>query len=703
VKDDTLTPVSTRARLALILLSVLLMAGIFRVSVNGDPAQLVASNTDRYQAYKTLLSDFPGEQNQILIFTEAPAFDLDHLGRYRDVRRPLTDIPEVINTGSLFSVPLLDQALEGLFADPPNAHHEAMLNDVQELLSKVDYLPSRLVSTEQDALLMTVQLRSGIDVSAAVDKIEAVLRDAYPEGTGISWSLAGNPIIELAVTRDVVNELLRVTLLAIALGALVSWWILGSLRSVAMVMAVPITAVACTLGLMGWVGIPLTLLSQAVLTVVFLIVYSDTLHAVRGGRTRFSLLLACSLTSLTSAAAAIALLFASSNVIREFAFALLLGITAGFLVWCLWLLSGFHKSVGTSAWRGDTDWGFNERGSQSRLPWIVLTAFVLLAIPASQLRTGFALDENLPSDHRAAAALDLAEERFDGYLPLQVVVESTASEPDSEDFLERLTNLQRQLNDDYPAHDTPQVRWYSMVDVMLVTPGFTTRQRLNSIPRSLRNGLWQSSNRAVLYAPWSVSDLLTGDDDQLARIDQRVQTLATDAGLTAGLVTGFPALVKEASIALVPDAVRSLGLMLLVLAVLVAGVLKSWRLALIAALPVAFTVVGLAAILVLLGEPLRHAGVVMMTLAAGLAVDNSLHLIIASEQDKVRTARACQDCLPVLWASTLAIVSGFIVLTLSDIPSLSILGLATAGSLALGFIASALWLPRLLAARTISA
>ena len=696
--DELLIPTATarRARVALIFVVLVTVAGIYRISINADPSRLVASTSERSQAYASLLKDFPGEGHQVLVFTEAPAFDIKHLRRYEASIQPLYDLPEVQSVGSLFSVPSVSKSLRRIIKNPASTQSAEILTDIRALLKKPDFLLSRLVSANDDALLMTVTLKPTAIIDSAILHIEQVLNAQYPASSGIQWSLAGNPVIESAIARDVMSELLRVTLIAIICGALVAWWVLRRLIRVTQVMVVPITAVVCSLGLMGWFSISLTLLSQAVLTVVFLVVFTDTLHAVHSQRSRASLLLACGLTSITTGVAAIALLFASSLVVREFAWALLLGIGAGFLVWSLWLLSNFHSTVNRTPWRGADGWRLRSHHRPAAMMGLAFTMWLLLMVPASQLSTGFSFDENLPKAHDASAALTLAETRFSGYLPLQIVVSSEQSPPNSAAMVKKIAALQNALNTDQ------DVRWYSIVDVLEVTPGFGIRQRLSALPASVRRGLWKNASQAVLFSPRVVNELLESDSAYLSNLDQLVQQHASAAGLRAEVVTGLPALVKEASQALIPDAMRSLLIMIGVLVMLVMGVLKSFRLALISSVPVVFTITGLAASLVLLSEPLRHAGVVMMTIAVGLSIDNAMHLIVAvreaAKQGNAHALTACEHCLPVLWTSTIAIVTGFVGLTLSDIPSLSILGLATAASLAIGFVVSAVWLPQMLAA-----
>ena len=690
-----LNPRMKGARVCLFLVCVFLLAGVFRVTVNADPTQLVASQSDRYETYRSLLQKFPGEDDQVLIFTEAPAFDVTHLAAYQAIQKPLLDLAQVANVGSLFSSPLIGSSLQRIIDDPDAANAKGVTRDAKALLSLPEFLPSRLVSADFDALLMTLTLRASADREEAIAAIESILSEHYSQNLGIDWSIAGNPVVEQTIRKDVMFEILRVSMLAMLFGVFIAAWTLRNVRDVVSVVAVPAVAMVCTIGLMGWLGIALTLLSQAVLIVVFLVVFTDTLHVLRGGRTIRSLMLACGLTSVTTSAAAVALLFASSLVIQEFGVALLVGIGVGFLIWGLWLFSTYQPASQAVTW-GAADNGWPEGASRNSQRKILLTAavcLILLTLPASQLKTGFSFSENLPSSHGAAAALTIAENRFAGYLPLQVGLKRQDENLGVTEFITHIRSMQETLNSTEVVEKTSVQHWYSIADVVALVPGFSDKQRLASLPFSIRNSLWRTDGEAVLVAPHSVQQLLTMPPGHLESLDAQFQSLAEKEGLEASSVTGLPALIREASNELLSDAWRSIWLTLGVLAIVVGLILRSWRQALLAALPVAFSLAGLAATLVILGEPLRHIGVVMMTIVIGLSVDNALHLIVSAKHDESHSQEAIKHCLPVLWISTMTIVTGFIALTFSDIPSLSISGLATATSLAISFIVSVLWLP----------
>ncbi len=686
------------ARAALLFVVLLLLAGLLRLSVNGDPSRLLGSNSDRYQTYASVLDSFPGEQNQVLIYTQAQALDPEHLAAYKSVIKPLSNVAGVAAVSSLYSSSNLGKALDRVTQNPAGAQASGVLADVKALLSQPDYLLSRLVSGDFDALLMSVTLNEDANPTSTIAKIESILAAAYPAELSISWSLAGNPVIAQVLSQDTLLELLRVTSIAMVLGIGVAGWVFRNVRVVVQVVSVPIVAVACTLGLMGWLGIALNLLTQSVLVVVFLVVFSDALHAIHGGRSQRSLLLACALTSVTTAASAAALLFARSTVIQEFGFALLAGIAAGFLVWVLWLLAGFHKTNNAGVWPASIAWPQHKNRSRFGSIATLVLAIVVLFIPASQLRPGFSLFENIPKAHQSVQALTLAENQFSGYLPLQVMIENVDEKQSLDEFLQSLRSLQNRLNEQQLGSISNRVYWYSVTDVLALTPGFSNRHRLRVLPQAVRQSLWNNAGSAVLFAPHSVIDVMRASPEFLSQMDEAVRAAASDEGLTASVITGLPALVQEASQKIFPDAVRSVLITLLVLSFVVVLVLKSWRLAFIAALPVVLGVLGFAATLVLLNEPLRHAGVVMLTLVIGLSIDNALHLIVSAKHDAVHPLRAIERCMPVLWVATMAIVAGFIALTFSHIPSVSTLGVATAGALAISFIASAIWIPHFLEA-----
>jgi len=677
-----------------------LVVGLFRVSINGNPTQWVATDSARYKAFDSRLAHFPAEQMQLHVFTQSPVLDNDHLQRYLAASVALSTLPNVRFVASLFSPPTLASALHKLIEEPDKSVKSGLVDDVKALLTQPDFLPSSMVSTSFDAARLSITLGSHEHMSRSIERIKETLNSIYPSQSGIPWFMVGNPIVQQAIERDVLRELLRVTLIAALFGVLVAAWVIQDAKAIAVLVGVPTAAVLGSVGLMGWLGIELTLLSQAVMVVVFLVVFTDTLHTLQSSRSRSSLALACGLTSLTTAAAAVALWFASAVIIQQFALSLIVGIAVGFLVWFLWLLAWgeSYKKRRNGSLKNQTktfNW-LSRFGLTRKTRWLFTgLSFVVLLALGAQLRTGFSITENLPRTLEVAEALSIAEQKFSGYQPLEMLVSASDSSIATEPFLENIAKLQNELND-----DILNLRWYSIVDVMALTPGMTYEDRLSLVPEPLLETLWNDNKEVVLFAPNSISAWLQAPTETLDTIEDTVQGIVHELNLEAGPVTGMPVLVRDVSDALLSDAWRSVLLTVLVLAGLVMVVLGSVRLACLAGVPVIFGLAAYAATLVLLGESLTHAGVVMMTLVMGLSVDNALHLIVSAGRQhawkpKIQR-RAINECFSVLHLATLVTMAGFIALAFSAIPSLSVLGLAASCALAVGFLASLWCLPPVL-------
>ncbi len=676
--------------------ATLLGTGLAKISIAGNPTQLIASSSERYQAYAEILKRFPGEENQVQLFGQGsgPVLAPTHLRAYQGLLAPLEKLPEVVQVSSLFSSPMLANALTQLIEPPDGSDAFGSITDVTQLLSQPDYLFSRMLSGDGNVSLMTLSLAAVADHDQALSAIESVLTHHLASHPDVRWSIAGNPVIERAIRQDVLSELVRVTGLAMLFGVLIAWCVLRSLAAVAQVIAVPLFTVIGTLSIAGWLGMTLSVMSPSMLIVVFLVVFTDTLHAMAGGRSRHSLLVACGLTSVATAAAAVSLLFARSEVIQSFGASLLLGIATGFTVWLVWLLTYYERYwLNQSIACNLGLWPLYRRSLRGIRIALAVFSLLLLLIPASQLKTDFSLYENVPNAHQLTQALKTAETQFSGYLPLQIALkaDSVDSADSTDEFLNAIRSIQTALNAEQDYSSPLSLRWYSIADLLAVTPGVDDTQRLARLPGVVRDNFWQPSFESVLFAPQSIGALLAAADQQLFEIDSRISSLAADVGLTASMVTGLPALVVEASDDAFTDASRSVVVTLLGLVLLVLISFKSVKFALIATVPVTFAVLGFAVTLVLLGEPLRHAGIIMMTLIIGISVDNALHLLTAVKlRGKTGRELAVRRCLPVLWASTLSIVAGFIALTLSHISTMVSVGFATAVALSIGFSVTAL-------------
>ncbi len=140
---------------------------------------------------------------------------------------------------------------------------------------------------------------------------------------------------------------------------------------------------------------------------------------------------------------------------------------------------------------------------------------------------------------------------------------------------------------------------------------------------------------------------------------------------------------------LVMGQIVSIGFAVVVNLLLLLALFRSLRTALVAIAPTVFSILFVFGVLAAVGAPLGTANSMFAAIALGIGVDYSIHLV-ASFRAKLGTARSRRDALaaatretgPAILTSALAIVAGFSVLTVSEVPPNRQLGLLVCLSLA---------------------
>lgn len=140
---------------------------------------------------------------------------------------------------------------------------------------------------------------------------------------------------------------------------------------------------------------------------------------------------------------------------------------------------------------------------------------------------------------------------------------------------------------------------------------------------------------------------------------------------------------------LVVGQIVSIGFAVIVNLLLLLALFRSLPAALVAIAPTVFSILLVFGVLAALDAPLGTANSMFAAIALGIGVDYSIHLV-ASFRARLGTARSRRDALaaatretgPAILTSALAIVAGFSVLTVSEVPPNRQLGLLVCLSLA---------------------
>jgi hypothetical protein len=149
---------------------------------------------------------------------------------------------------------------------------------------------------------------------------------------------------------------------------------------------------------------------------------------------------------------------------------------------------------------------------------------------------------------------------------------------------------------------------------------------------------------------------------------------------------------------------RGLGLALLALIAILLGVFRSVSLAAYALVPNVLPIIATYGMMGLIGVPLDAGTVIVGSLALGIAVDDTMHVLAAHQQALANGAKgneairvALSETLPAVSYTTIVIAAGFGVLSLSGFTFIRNLGSIIAGIMIICWLADVYLLPALLA------
>ncbi|MBV1859945.1 MAG: MMPL family transporter [Nannocystaceae bacterium] len=542
-----------------------------------------------------------------------------------------------------------------------------------------------LLSRDHRSAVVTVTLRESTDdLAAAIEAVAQVRKALPPTSEGCTLELAGIPAIRAAFFELTLLDQSRLGPLALLI-AVAGLWLATRRIQVALVAAIGAGIPPLLLaGLMGMTGTPVGLLTQALFTLLPIIAVADTVHVVfrvravaaeldRPATSRVVLEeafcdvgLACLLTTVTTAVGFASMLVAELPLLRAFGLWAALGVMGSYAVVLTLLpavLSGFD--VGAGAPQGSARLRRLAQACTRRPTWVLAVALGLTlgSIPAMQ---SVVVDNHLGAllrpEHPVRRAASQLDTELGGTLTLEVELES-----------------ERPWVSDAPALRKARRALAALPNVRVVRP-------------AQYSGRWA---RLTVHVP----DV---GGRAFARLEADADATLAKLGLTAR-TTGTASLAYR-GVNRITDALRVslIGVMGVVL-LLVGGLLRSAGLALRSLLPnllpllLGYALVGLAAL------ELDPIGAVILTVALGIAVDDTLHILSGFVRARARGAdpqTAATDAVATRGLAILVtsgvLVAGLAVNTLSAFPPLAVLGSLGSTVIALALVADVTLLPALL-------
>ncbi len=570
----------------------------------------------------------------------------------------------------------------------------------------------------------------------------------------LTFYKVGNPIL-MAFFHDVIEvELGKLFGIALALMLVVLFVLFRSLSAVLWPLLVVALTIGITLGFIGWIGLTMSTMIVILMMLCLVVGISDSVHILSGYlffrrqgydyNTAMQKVykksgLACMLTSITTSIAMFSLTIVPIPPIQYFGIGAGVGVIVAFFITIaiLPLMMDLWQPYTKRHARKSASMGDKKVRIQrfldifipfsQRKPKSTSLAFLLITIVSAWGMTKIKVDTNMVDIVKDDLALPVAHRLIDkvmaGTQSMEIFLRF--NNPDAlkdPNVLNAMDQMQRMLENEYKD--------YVVKTVSLVGSVKDAFQSLNEDDKNMyvipqdRTTLAQTLFLFDSANPDDRRQLVTDDYSQ-ARISVRLynygsseyldffQAVKRDMELIFSPlkssysdldyeITGGLALMMELFEYMSWSQVKSFGLVLIVVSIILLLVFGSVRTGLVAILPNIFSVLVTFGIMGFFGIPLDADTLIIAPLVIGVSVDDTIHFLVhyriefeQSNNKSEAIVRSIRETGQAICFTSLIIVLGFLILVISIHQGMAHFGILIAVAFSAAVLADLLWLPSL--------
>jgi len=692
------------------------------LKINSDIISSLPDDDPVAKLYKNIGKEYGGNDMGMIVLETNNVFTpevLEHVKQITDTLKITEGISTVTSITDILNIKSSEYGLEiGKLVDEYDLPTtQAQLDSLKDyVLSKKMYKGS-IVSEDGKATLITFTLLDDADIQSVAKNVEEKIKAmGLPE----TLYFGGLPMMMKDITNLIVTDMFRLTPIVFLLIALILLLSFRSARGVILPLLTASIAVVWTLGLMQLTGYEITVISDAIPIILLAVGSAYTIHVINSinlnpeNDRKKALIKALAyiiipviLASVTTAIGFISFVFgAYLNMIRDFGIITSIGTLIALLLSIFFapaVISAFsmYKNPEKLNKTEDKTTFLSEKILKPivnllfKHPKYIFTiwgALILLSIGAMFfIETSVNMADYFKKDNPTRISEDVMQQKFGGSLPVYVEFQGDIQSPEvlklmkkTADFMETDPNISNtlsvadlieQMNDAMgegkkipDEKDKIEQLWF-LLDGQDIMP-----QLVNN---DLDTAIIQSR-----FASISTKDIETFDKKMRKFIKENSNENCKIQ------LTGMPSVYVKLNNSLLKSLYSSLAIAIFMVLIIVALILRSLSKGIYATIPVVATIVLLFGFMGIFGIPLDIATVLVGSIALGIGIDYSIHVITGFNFNLKETGDVQKAIEQTIMTSGKAIVInvssvavGFLVLLFSQIVPLQNFGLLVAISM----------------------
>ncbi|MBG6133014.1 putative RND superfamily exporter protein [Aquimarina sp. EL_43] len=618
-----------------------------------------------------------------------------------------------------------------------------------ELFNKLPFYEGLVYSTKSKTIQSALYLKKDIVNTKKRKKfIEEVLLPsvlAFENEYKMDVKVSGMPYIRTLNSQNIMDEIEIFILAALLVTSLIFFFFFRSLRATFISMTAVIIGVMWAFGILGLLEYEITVLTAIIPPLVIVIGIPNCIFLInkyqqeikKHGNKAKSLQRvitkvgnATLMTNVTTASGFATFALTESKLLKEFGIVASLNIIALFIL-CLLVITIIYsympqpkerhlKHLGKGWIEKLMDW--MEKMVKTRRVTIYFSSVIILIVSIIGIYTikvSGSLLEDMPKSAGFYKDIEFFEEEFDGVMPLEILVDTKRKQGVLKlPTLKRMEKLQELLE------ETPELsKPISIVNLVK----YSKQAFYNGNPKYYQIPTSQERNFILPYAKSfeskvGVMNSYVDSTGQYARITTFMKDVGTEemerieATLKPQLEKIFPkerydvsftgkALIfQKGTKYLVWNLSFSLGLAVILIALFMAWMFRSWKMIVISLIPNLLPLLMTAGLMGYLGVPIKPSTILVFSIAFGISVDDTIHFLAKYRQElksnhwrirKSVLASLRETGVSMFYTSTV-LFFGFSVFMISSFGGTKALGGLVSTTLLFAMLANLLLLPSLL-------
>ena len=719
-------------------------------------ANLLPSKHPENILYDEFVKTFGEEGNLMVIaIKDERFFERHNFDKWIALNEKIEKYPEVDFTLSTNNVQELVKddtlkkfVLKPIF-DPTDYDSLAVEKFKQKLLLELPFYKNILYDRERQTIRSAIYLDKKIINTVQrkdfIFKTFIPLITAFEKDSGLDVKISGMPYIRTLNAQNIVDEIGVFVLSAMLLTSLIFFLFFRSFRATFISMFVVLIGVMWAFGILGWLRYEITILTALIPPLIIVIGVPNCIFLINkyqqevakhGNKVKslqrviMKIGNATLMTNLTTASGFATFILTDSKVLKEF------GIVASINIIAIFLLSLLIIPVVYSFMRRPSQkhlkhlnrlylkefvkWMEN-KVRYKRINVYIISIFSLIfgIIGIYQISISGSIIEDMPKKSDFFKDILFFDDEFNGIVPIEIIVDTQRKGGATRlSTLKRIDQLEKIIVD-IPELSTPIS---SVSGIKFIKQAYyngnpnyyklPTSQENSFIAGYLKNvreskGLMENYvdstaqfNRVTTFMKDIPTERIEEIEEELLKeIDKLFPTDRYQVKLT-----GKSLLYLKGTHYLIRNLIISLSLAILLIALFVAYMFRSFKMIVISLLPNLLPLIITAGVMGFSGIPLKPSTILVFSIAFGISVDDTIHFLAKYRQElianqwKIKTAvySALRETAVSMFYTSIVLFFGFAVFMSSNFGGTVALGGLISVTLLFAMLANLILLPSLL-------